>query len=471
MAPGALSTSFDCHALETVLFDDLGLSRTSRFVVAFSGGLDSTALLTAMAAIAGRTAVTVTAAHVNHGLHRDADAWQHHCQNMAERLGVEFRSGRVHVVNAGSGLEAGARHERYGWLTENVDSDSILLTAHHGHDQAETMLQRALRSGGSHALGAMRLTGTMSGLELVRPLLGFTRDALRDYLKDAQNKGHPALLNDDQIWIEDPANADPQFDRSFIRTDVMPLLSQRWPNVHDAFARVAAQAAEDADLLQDLARIDLDSMLRHDIPSAVQGDLGLCLAALQELSDARQRNVLRYWIRQATGHAPARVRLQSLLDDLCGEAEGTGSISLGDFSIHKYKAHLYFEKSVDPEQPTTTPPVWDFASPLVFENAGLRLVADAVKGQGVSQASVSHVTVRARESSDRLRIHANAPSRSLKNLFQEYGIPPWQRRHLPVLGRPVDDRLIAVPGLGVDASVQARPDETGWVIRVQRLSS
>lgn len=458
MTPGALSTSFNSRDLEEILFDDLGYSCDTRFAVAFSGGIDSTALLVAMASIASRGSADIVAAHVNHGLHSDADHWQAHCRTVAEQLQIEFKTGQVSVINRGAGLEATAREERYCWLAANVEPGTIVLTAHHGFDQAETVLQRAFRGGGTHALGAMRPLTALLGVDVARPLMGFTHDALANYVSA---KGFE--------WIDDPANKDPAFDRSYIRTDVMPLLRKRWPGVDDSLARLAAQSAEDATLLEDLALLDLEQLVQSDAPSVVGGDSALSIAGLITLSSERQRNALRYWIRNTTGAAPSRSRLQSLLDDLCRDCEGAGHIQFGDTAVYKFRGHLYFENSFSSDSSDWVQAQWNFAEPLVMAGTGFKLVAESVKGDGISQSTVDHVNVRGRLADDRLRIHADAPSRSLKNVYQEHAIPPWQRQWIPVLGCPVDDRLIAVPGVGVDASVRASAHETGWVVRVQRL--
>ncbi|MDH3532536.1 MAG: tRNA(Ile)-lysidine synthetase, partial [Gammaproteobacteria bacterium] len=81
-----------------------------RFVVAFSGGLDSTVLLHALAVTRERHGVAMLAAYVDHGLQREAAAWAEHCKSFAAAHSIDFISQRVVVdPQSGSGLEAAAR--------------------------------------------------------------------------------------------------------------------------------------------------------------------------------------------------------------------------------------------------------------------------------------------------------------------------------------------------------------------------
>ena len=104
--------------------------RPSRYVIAFSGGLDSTAL--AHALVAGNTDIPIVAVHIDHGLHDDSSRWSAHCEAFAGSLGIEYRSRVVTVqLESGKGPEASAREARYTALHAELQHGDWLLSAHH----------------------------------------------------------------------------------------------------------------------------------------------------------------------------------------------------------------------------------------------------------------------------------------------------------------------------------------------------
>ena len=142
----------------------------ARVIVAFSGGVDSTVLLAALARLKLRA--PLRAAHVDHGLHPDSSLWSAHCEATARSLGVELATVRVAVERrARSGLEAAAREARYAALADLLSPGDLLLTAHHGDDQLETVLLRLLRGSGVRGLRAIRDWIPFGRGWLARPLL------------------------------------------------------------------------------------------------------------------------------------------------------------------------------------------------------------------------------------------------------------------------------------------------------------
>ena len=193
------------------------------------------------------------------------------------------------------GLEAAARRARYACLECRLAPGEVLLTAHQRDDQAETLMLQLLRGAGVHGLAAMPEITTFGAGRLARPLLPFTRPALKRY---ATRRGLE--------WIEDRSNADTRRARNYLRRCVMPLLAERWPEVARNLARSARHAAEAAEVLDEIAAADL-----RDCRSDSGGTLAV--AGLLRLSPARLRNALRYWVRAQGLPVPSTVQLEELL--------------------------------------------------------------------------------------------------------------------------------------------------------------
>lgn len=268
--------------------------------VGLSGGADSTALLLGCAR---RWPGQVRAIHVHHGLQAAADGFEEHCVRLCKDLGVPLDVQRVDARPApGQSPEDAARQARYRAFdiaalesTAHGAIQSIAL-AQHADDQAETVLLALSRGAGVAGLAAMPARWERAGLQWHRPLLQVAGADVRAWLR-AQG----------QEWVEDPTNADERFTRNRIRAQLLPALEATFPAFRDTLARSASNAAQAAELLDELAREDA---LVVGLPPEI--------AALQGLSRARQANVLRHWLRTDHQTTPSAAQLAELLDQVKG---------------------------------------------------------------------------------------------------------------------------------------------------------
>ena len=269
------------------------LQHLGPFAVALSGGADSTALLVACTA---RWPGRVHAVHVHHGLQAAADGFEAHCVMLCERLHVPLVVQRVNAAHtAGESPEDAARQARYRAFAEALQNNwdgqiKHMALAQHADDQAETLLLALSRGAGLPGLACMPALVERHGVTYHRPWLDVPGFVLREAL-DAQG----------EAWIEDPTNTDTRFTRNRIRAELLPVIEQAFPAFRQTFARSASHAAQAQALLQELAQQDLQQV---GTPPHIK--------ALQQLSEARQSNVLRHWLAQERSQASA-AQLQALL--------------------------------------------------------------------------------------------------------------------------------------------------------------
>jgi tRNA(Ile)-lysidine synthase len=412
--------------------------------VAFSGGLDSSVLLYALQACASRLQVKIGAVHVNHGLQVHAAEWEAHCSRVCAMLGVRYASLSVDATAApGESPEAAARAARYAALARWLPAGHCLLTAQHRDDQAETLLLQLLRGSGVHGLAAMPESSVFgNGLHL-RPLLDYPRSDLRSW-----------ALATGVVWVEDPSNLDTAFDRNFLRARVLPVLQQRWPAAASSLARSAGHCAEAADLVGQLAELDLQHVQgRH--PGT------LSVAGLDSLPVARCRNVLRHWIRAGTGSfPPASILVHILQDVLASRRDAEPCVCLARHEIRRYRDTLYLLPRQLPPLPLETLP-WSLTAPLPLPQAGGVLQVTPGTGCGIRKSLLEEhaVQVRWRQGGERCRPAGRRHHHSLKKLFQAEGIPPWERERIPLIY--IGDELAAVAGLWVCEPFQAGPTDAG----------
>ena len=409
--------------------------------VGLSGGLDSSVLLHVLAGLREALGFELTAIHVSHGLIPGSAAWAQPCARLCERLDVPF-SVREVVVRRDhpGGLEAAAREARHAALGADAGG-ALLVLAHHRDDQAETVLFRALRGAGVRGSGGMRVFDARAdGLGIWRPLLEVPR-------RDLQAYATARALD----WVEDPSNQDLRFSRNFLRLDVLPRIELRQPGAAAALARTGRLCAEAADLLDDLADLDLGTM--------GGGEAGrFSHAAALSLAPPRLRNVMRRALDRAGALMPDEDRLCEAERQLRLAAAAAGwRLVLGTHAICAYRDGWWIEPAELPVVPAAR--VWR-GEPAV-DWAGGRVSLVPAVGQGIAAAAVAgaHCELRRRRGGERLRPRPDGPGRSLKNLFQEAAVPPWYRPLLPLLW--VDGRLAWVAGVGVAAEFRCPPGAPG----------
>ncbi|MBI3776520.1 MAG: tRNA lysidine(34) synthetase TilS [Gammaproteobacteria bacterium] len=427
------------------------LARAPRYLVAYSGGVDSHALLHALVQLRAQfPGVELGAIHVNHGLQLSSTEWAQHCVQVCAELGVACE---VRAVDAralvGTSPEDAARVARYTVFTGLLQPGDVLFTAHHQDDQAETLLLQLLRGAGPRGLAGMAELSRFAHGWLARPLLECSRAALREY-----------ALAQQLHWIDDPSNSDTRFDRNYLRHEILPRLQRRWPAASVTLARSAQLCAEAAEVLEVSARADLHAVAIPPTPALAIAELakrntgllpppagkgsGLSVSKLLCLSPARQRNVLRFWIEQLGLPLPQQRHLERLQRDvLHAAADAEPRMHWPGADVRRYRDALYALPPVpgfDASQQWT----WNLDAPLHIAGAGT-LAPRREQGAGLrAEACAAGVRVAFRSGGERIRPAGRAHHATLKNLFQQAGVPPWQRARVPLLY--IGTELAAVAG-------------------------
>jgi len=426
-----------------------------RYWVGYSGGLDSHVLLHAMVALQAALAPgEVRAIHVNHGLSPHAKAWAEHCQKVCRDLGVSCDVAAVDArpVN-GEGPEAAARRARYAAIAQVMVAGDCLVTAHHQDDQAETVLLQLLRGAGPHGLSGMPAHAPFGPGSHARPLLAFTRRSLHHY----------ATVHG-LAWIEDESNVNVNLERNYLRHEILPRLRRHWPAASRTLDRAARHSQAAAAMLDAMAQEDLARVSGPD-PQC------LSLVELAALGPARMRNTLRYWLRQRGLPLPGSEHMDQVAAQMfAAPADREPRVSWPGAEMRRYRDRLYaFPPAGEFGTDETFP--WDITQAMTLPPGGGVLSAREQIGAGV-RAELCYsgaVAVCFRKGGERCQPVGAAHSRTLKNLFQERGIPPWVRERTPLVY--IGGRLAAVADLWICQPFAARPGERGIVFHWQRCDA
>ena len=407
------------------------LSAATTVWVAYSGGCDSHVLLHLLTRLRQTQTFELKAVYVNHGLSPNALEWAGHCRGVCAELDVEFVALDVDAAaQNGESPEAAARNARYQAITDLLQTEEYLCTAHHQDDQAETLLLQLLRGAGPKGLAGMPQASALGKATQLRPLLGFSQAQLQAYAE--QHGLH---------WIEDESNSDTGFNRNYLRHAVMPVLRQRWPSVDAILARSASNCAEAAALIEVLAEQDYQRTKAADSKE-------LCISNLLELDKARLKNVLRYWIRLSGLPLPSEKKLQHVISDVLQAAEDKMPlVHWPGAEVRRFNGRLYVMSPLPEFDSSQVIPWHTLEQPLQLPD-GSRLCCERTNQPpaiGLERLRQGRVSVRFRQGGEIFQLAGSQHHKTLKQIFQEYRVPPWQRSRKPLLY--VDNTLVAVIGI------------------------
>lgn len=425
--------------------------------LACSGGLDSMVLLHLAHSWCKQADITLHAFHVHHGLSPQADDWLAHCASSCAALGIGFDHRRVVVAEEGKGIEASARSSRYGALGEmcRVHQVTLLLTAHHLDDQAETVLLQLLRGAGPAGLSGMdadnhapALLGS-DDIVMARPLLAHPRSLLE------QHAGASGLR-----WVDDESNLDARHPRNALRHQVMPVLAQAFPGFTQRVARSSAHCAASQRLLDAMAEQDL---------VACQQDGALLLDKIAPLGRDRTHNLLRHVFAKQDLALPSTAWLEQMVHQLLTAREGAQlKVTHPQCLIRRHRGRLFITPRL-PELAGMRDPddigvlmrsgqdfQWSGQAHIDFPDYGGSLHFDAAdEGLDAAWLRTQLLTIDFRQGGERLKLAHNRPTRGLKAHFQALGVPAWERERLPVVKRGI--ALLFAAGIGHDCQHLGQP--------------
>lgn len=416
---------------------------TLRYLVAFSGGLDSTVLLFLLKqALACDSQAELHAIHIHHGLQTEADDWGRHCQDICQRWQIPLSLIHVQAKAAvGESPEATARAVRYQAIMQHMTPHTVLVTGHHQDDQVETLLLQLLRGASAKGLSAMPTWKELVTGWHYRPLLTHSRQQL-------QTIAHSHQLT----WIQDPSNECRQFARNRLRHDILPRLAEHWPGYRKTLSRSADLLAQHQNLLQQFAQEQLAQLgaTAHDFP----------LNAFSLLSLDRQALLLRTWLAQQALTMPNAAKLRQFLQDLQRAGpERHPQLRWAHWQLYRHRHSLHWQVVINAKG--THP--WPHFPATLQHGTGLLSATPSLGGlRTLSLAEISQLNIRYWQQGGRFQPHGRQHSQSLKKLWQEWGVAMECRRQIPLLY--CQDTLIAVGELAIAKDWYSATD--AWQLRL-----
>jgi len=445
--------AFTHHVLTTQTSGLKPHFQAAGWLVAVSGGLDSMVLLHALVQLSqSQQCPPIRVAHVNHGLHTDACAWQQQVEQQAQAYGLACAIQNVVIdplLKQKLGLEAAARDARYQFFEQQLGAGEVLLLAQHADDQSETMLLRLMRGAGVAGLRAMPQQRNLGMGCMLRPLINVRQQALADYANQHQ-----------LVWCDDPSNDDTRFDRNFLRHQVLPLLRQRWPAMDRRWATTALVMDDTTQLLDEVAAADLCLLNKGSANSE-------CLpsGALLALSKPRRHNLLRHWLALHKVPVLSHAAMQRIDDEVLASADDAQPcLVFGAWSLRRNHGQLWLAPYAGHGSVMVFEPWSTTISQAHLDHGVMVLSAGQLKTGDYTVAIALSVgdclELRGRTGGERCKPLGRVHSQSLKKLLQEAKVPAWQRQHLPLFY--VNGELAMVADLWVNAGFEPAFGQSAW---------
>ena len=392
---------FDIQSLAKKLAQ---LPSVSSYYIAFSGGMDSTVLLHALARLS--LDIPLHAIYIDHGLQPESMNWTTHCQQFCQQYQIKFQAVHLNLKpQKGESIEAIARTARYQVLQQMIPKNSLLMTAQHADDQVETVLLQLLRGSGVKGLAAMPFCKPWNQGWHVRPLLEYDQQTLREYALEQQLE-----------WIEDPSNQEIKFERNYLRLKVIPLLKDHWSGLTKTIPRSALHCAESEQLNQQTAELVLQKISNKKILNGVQ---------LLKYDPLWQKYLLRQWIAQSGFLLPNTKRLNELQRLI--SCSNSGLIHWKNTECRLYQQQLYLMK-----------PLKNLNLSKILEWHLNQKILQLPSSLGYLECDsenslISVLNIRFRQNTQISKLNQPSTNKHLKKIFQTHHIPPWQRSTIPLI--------------------------------------
>ncbi|WJG08520.1 tRNA lysidine(34) synthetase TilS [Aliiglaciecola sp. LCG003] len=405
--------------LTSLLRDDFDCP-ARQIVVAYSGGVDSHLLLQLSAELRALFPQhRYLAVYIHHGMSANADQWQAHCQRVCNTLNFPFKSVRVNPADfSGEGLESAARQARYSALIASTEDEGVILLGQHQDDQFETFLLQLKRGAGPKGLSAMPARSQRErGITLVRPFLSIGREQIERLAQECQLE-----------WVEDESNQNLQFDRNFLRQQIIPELKQRWPGVAKSVSRSAGLCADQQCLLEEVVNERLTKMIRNDGAIDIQ--------QLLEYSQSWQNQIVRHWLALQKVPMPSQAVLSELSQFLNAKQDANPQLNWQCWQFRRYQQHLF---CIPTPQSVSRVTVYHFVNRQLELPNGLGTLT--VRAE-LDSTLLSELSVRSGSFAQSFKPVDARHSKPLKQWFKQWQIAPWVREQS--LQLYLSDKLVGI---------------------------
>jgi tRNA(Ile)-lysidine synthase len=439
------------------------LSESEHVLVAVSGGADSTALLLCLHKLALAFRLTLTVAHLNHGIRgAEADEDEDFVRKTSAELGLRFISETIDIKQqakmARRNIEDLARQRRYEFLRRCALEVGVqkIAVGHTLNDQAETALFRFIRGSGIEGLSAIH---PVVGGTVIRPLMECSRTSILQYLKQ-----------EGKSYRDDSTNADLRHSRNRIRRELLPYLEGHFnPRIIETLAREAGLVREAWSFIESQAKRAF-----QNINTRASEGLSLSINGFLRIDPALQKEVCRQALLECLGSLRSITSCHiNSLQTLFRRDQGGARIQFprGCFAVREFDVILLQKEAPPAGRPFShelkvpgrcvVPETGAVLTAAYCSTPDLKTIREMSVRQAFLEAALlpKGLTVRSREPGDR---YGGPGHRKVKKMLIDRRVPFTQRAFLPMIA--AGSTVIWTPGFRPARAYEVRPGSSECIV-------
>ncbi|WP_367676668.1 tRNA lysidine(34) synthetase TilS [Buchnera aphidicola] len=384
-------------------------------MLAYSGGLDSTVLFHQLIKLKNEyTSIEFRTIHINHNMHPKSDQWSIFCQKICKNYDIDIVIDNIPYLKKNIyGIEADLRNARYTIIKKHLKQKEILLTAHHLNDQCETFFLALKRGSGPTGLSCMPYKKNIGNNIHCRPLLMINKQAILHWAYE--NK-----LN----WLSDPNNKNIKFDRNFLREIIIPKIEKKWPFFIKNLNRSIQLCNNEKKILNEFTIKKFNNCL--------SSNGSLSINNLNQYNTTMINLILRHWIKFHKQEVPSYQNTNNIYKKIISiNNHDNACIQFQKYEIRRYRNHLYL--IIIQNKINNLILFWkNHHKPLILPNK-IGMLRKNKYGNNLPKPNLKEIINIRFKIESKTKIKINNKTKMIKKLWQNIGIPIWERKKIPLI--------------------------------------
>ncbi len=384
-----------------------------KFLIAFSGGIDSTTLLYSLIKNKNIKKKYIRAIYINHNLSKNSNKWKKNCINNCKKWKIKLIIKNIFIKKKNN-IENKCRKKRYKILLKNLKNKEILITAHHKNDQCETILLSLKRGSGLNGLSGIKKKQIIKKKIILRPFLDINKKTIINYAK-----------NNNLIWINDESNQNIKFDRNFIRIKILPKIIKRWPSFPKCIIRTSKICLKQLLLLKYYIKKKIKKIL---IKKKI-----LNIKYLNKWKKEEWILILRKWIKLNKKKILSYKNINILWNKIFKkQKDNYFQLIFKNFIIYKYKNLLFIKKKIKIKNNTI---IWKNIKKKIKlpNNIGYLYIKYNKNNKKNLIRKPKKNEIIYIKFNYKGYINISNKNIKIKKIWQKYKIYPWKRNNIPII--------------------------------------
>lgn len=304
----------------------IDLKIRKKIYVAYSGGIDSSILLSLCHITFSNINYLIKVIHINHTINKKSNFWTYFCKKQCNALKLPIKIIKINNIK-NKNLEENLRIERYKVMSKIITFKSTLLIGHQRHDLIETILLKLVRGAGMHGITSFKEKIKLGKLDIIRPLLKFNKNDLNQLSKRYNI-----------YYVKDDSNENNEFSRNYMRNNIISMIEKKWKNFDKLILRFNTICKSMYKFINILLINNYFSYL--DIKSNK-----LSINKIISLSKFIRYEIVKFWIKINNLKSPSLIHFKEIDKIMLSKNDVDSSLYLKHYKLIKFENNLYILKN------------------------------------------------------------------------------------------------------------------------------